>query len=69
MSETKWKEKCEKLHYKITRLENTLRAISHWREDAIEYDKDMGNKVRQFLDNDDWDLLESYASDVLEDGA
>lgn len=48
----------------IVKLREALEKVANWREDCHRYDADMGHELRDFS-NEDWDMIEAHAFDVL----
>lgn len=49
----------------VGRLTEFVKEASSWRERCREYDDDMGHAPRDFSDDEDWEILEKAARQVL----
>jgi hypothetical protein len=60
------REERDELRRERDTYKRALRSVSTWREDAHESDEEIGEPPRDFVHEEDWDLLEEFARDVLE---
>jgi hypothetical protein len=53
---------------KLRRALDALFKISKWRDSCHDHDADMGHQLRDFDDDEEWDLVERFAFREWEEG-
>jgi hypothetical protein len=54
-------QEVNRLRRELRNAADTLHSIGQWRKEAHAHDLDVATEPRDFLDEEDWDNLETYA--------